>query len=141
VRRREEPPPSPTSRRCCLCPPTSRRLGVRGWRITGHPTSGDRRNVRPTARSPDQRWRSLLLFVLVVSDPHEPTTLRSLAGLHRQCLCRGWPYGHWPFSRHPVLGGRCRSVLLFFAAGVLGTPSSIVHWRVHPSRLVHTGCQ
>jgi len=120
VRRCEEPPSGPTSRHCCLCPPKSRRLGVRGQRITGLPTSGDRRNVRPTALSPDQRWHSLLLFVLVVGDPHEPTMLRSLAGLRRQCLRRGWLYGHWPFPHHPVLGGRRRSVLLFFTAGVLG---------------------
>jgi len=140
VRYCEEPPPGPTSRRCCLCPPKSRRLGVRGRRITGHPTSGDQRDVRPTARSSDQRWRSLLLFVLVVGDPHEAAMLRSLAGLHRQCLRRGWLCGHWPFPRHPVLGGQRWSVLVFFVAGVLGTPSSIVHCRVHPSRLVHTGC-
>ena len=122
-------------------PPKSCRLGVWDRRITGLPTSGDRHNVRPTARSPDQRWRSLLLSVIVVGDPHKPTMLRSLAGLRWQCLCRGWPYHHWPFPRHPVLGGRSRAALFFLTADVLRTPSSIALRRVHPCGILHTRCQ
>ena len=123
MRRCEEPPPGPTSRHCCIYPPKPHWLGVRGGRITGHVTSGGRRNVRPAARFPDQRGRNLLLFVVVVGDPHEPATLRSMAGLHRQCLRRGWLRGHWPLPRHPVLGGRRRSVYRAASSTAGSTPA------------------
>ena len=50
VRHCEEPPPGPTGR--CLRPHLydTRQLDVWGRRVAGHPTSGDRRNVRMTAR-------------------------------------------------------------------------------------------
>ena len=139
--RREEPSPGPPSHRCRFCPSKTYRLDVRGRRITGYPTSVDRRDVRADAQSLDQGWSSLVVFVAVIDDPHEPVTLWGVAGLRRHCFRGGWLYGHWPLPGHPVICGRCSAALVFIVAGVLETPSSIVCRRVHPSRMVHTGCQ
>ena len=136
----EEPPPGPTSRRCRPCPSNTRWLGVWGRRVTGHPTSASWCNVWATAQLSDQRGGSLLL-VIVVGDPHELTMLQGLAGLRWQCFCRRWIHNYWPFPRHPILGGRGRTVLFLLTAGVLRTPSSITLWRVHPHRILHTRCQ
>ena len=141
VCRCEESPPSPTSRHHCPCLSKTRRLGVWGRRVTGHPTSSGRRDVWTTAWPSDQRRCSLFLLLVVVGDSNEPTTLRSLAGLRRQRLRRRWIQRRWPFPRHPVLGGRGRAVLFLLAAGVLRTPSSIALRRVHPRRIFHTRCQ
>ena len=138
VCRCEEPPPGPTSRRC---PSKSGRLGVRGRRITGHPTSIDRCDVRPTARPLDQRRSNFILFFLVVGDPHEPATLWGLAGLRRQRLHSGWLYGYRPLPRYPVLSGRRGAILFLLTAGVLRTPSSIPLRRVHPCGILHPRCQ
>ena len=140
VRRCEEPPPGPTSHRRRLCLSKSRRLCVWGRRVTVHLTSSDRHDVWMTAWPSDQRGCSLLLLVLVIGDPNEPTMLWSLAGLRRQCLHRGWIHCHWPFPRHPVLGGRGRAALFFLTASVLRTPSSIALRWVHPRRILHTRC-
>ena len=75
VRRRKDPSPSRPSRRCRFSSSKPYRLDVRGRRITGYPTSVDRRDVRAAARSPDQGRSSLVLFIVVVDDPHQPTTL------------------------------------------------------------------
>ena len=139
--RREEPSPGPPSRRCRFCLSKSYWLSMRGRRIAGYPTSADRRDVRTAARSSDQRWRNLVLFVLVVGNPYQPTTLWGLPGPRRHCLCGGWLHSHQPLPCHPVFSGRCWSGLAFFATGVLVTPSSIVRRGVHPSGMVHTRCQ
>ena len=83
-----EPPPDPTGR--CLRPRLYgvRWLDVRSRCVTGHPTSGGRRNVRTTVRPPDQRWRDLLLLI-VNGDPDEPTALWRLATLCWQRWRRG----------------------------------------------------
>ena len=141
VCRCEKPPPGPTSRRRRPCLSKTRRLGVWGRRITGHLTSSGRCNVWTTTRPSDQRGCSLLLLIIVVGDPNEPTMLRSLAGLCRQRFRRRWIHHNWPFPRHPVLGGRGGAVLFFLTAGVLRTPSSIAFRRVHPRRIFHTRCQ
>ena len=75
VRRREEPSPGPPSYRCRFCSSKTHRLDVRGRRITGYPTSVDRRVVGAAPWSPDQGRSSLVLFVAVVDDPHEPVAL------------------------------------------------------------------
>ena len=138
---RGEPSPGPTGR--CLRPRLydARRLDVRCRRVAGHPTSGGRRNVRTTVRPPDQIRRGLLLLVAVVGDPDEPTVLWRLAALRWQCLRRRWIRHQRPFSRHSVFGGRGVAVLLLFAAGVSGTLSSVVLWRVHSRGILHAGCQ
>ena len=140
VRRCEEPPPGPTGR--CRRPRLydTRRLDVWGRRVAGHLTSGDRRNVWTTAQPPDQR-RRVLLLVIVIGDLDKPTTLRRLAALRQQRLRKGRIRHQWPFPRHSVLGGRGETVLLFLAAGVLRTPSSIVLWWVHPRGIFYTRCQ
>jgi len=75
MRRCEEPPPGPTGR--CSRPRLydTCRLDVWGRRVAGHLTSGDRRNIRTTAWPPDQRRCGLLLLLVVIGDPNEPTAL------------------------------------------------------------------
>ena len=141
MRHREEPSPSPPDRRCRFCPSKAYRLGVRGRRIPGYPTSVDWHDVRAATRSSDQGRSSLVLFVPVVDDPHESATLLGLASLCRHYLCGGWLHSHWPLPRRSVFYGWGWSALVLFAASVLETPSSIACRRVHPSRMVHTGCQ
>ena len=152
VRCREEPSPSPPSRRCCFCPSRTYCLDVRGRRVPGYPTSVARRDIRAAMWSPDQGRGRLVLFVIVVDNPHKPVTLGGMAGralAHRRvcsrprwnCFCRGWLHSHWPLPGHSVIHGRCWTALVLVAAGVLETPSSIVCRRVYPSRMVHTGCQ
>ena len=141
MRRHEEPSPGPPSRRCRFCPSKTCRLGVRGRQITGYPTSVDWRDVRAAASSSDQGRSSLVLFVPVVGDPHKSALLRGQAGLRWHCLRGGWLHSHWPLPGHPVICGRCSAALVFIAAGVLETPSSIVCRWVHPSRMIHTRSQ
>ena len=137
----EEPPPGPTSRRRHSCLSKTRRLGMWGRRVTGHPTSSGCRDVWTTARPLDQIGCSVLLLLVIAGDSNEPTTLRSLAGLRRQRLHRRWIHRHWPFPRHPVLGGRGRVVLFLLTTSVLRTLSSIALRRVHSRRIFHTRCQ
>ena len=139
--RREETSPGPLSFRCRFCLSMSYWLGVRDRRIAGYLTSAEWRDDRTAARSPDQRWSSLVLFILIVGNPHEPSALWGLAGLRWHYLHGGWLHSHRPFPRHPVFSGRCWSGLAFFATSVLETPSNIVRWAVHPSGMVHTRCQ
>ena len=77
----KEPSRGPPSRRCRFYLSMSYWLGVWGKRIAGYPTSADWRNDRMAARTSDQRWRSLILFVFVVGNPHEPAALRGFTGL------------------------------------------------------------
>ena len=101
MRRRKDPPPGPTGRRCRLCRPKTCQLGVRSKRVTSHPVASDRRDIRTTARPPDQGGRGFLLLVIVISNPDEPAALRRLAALCRQRLCGGQP--PVVFSRPPCL--------------------------------------
>ena len=108
-----EPPPDSTGR--CLRPRLhdARRLDVRSRRVTGHPTSGGRRNVQTTARPPDQRRHGLLLLVVVVGDPDEPTALWRLAAL---CGEGSAANGLFPATLSSVVGARwvCSSSLLVY---------------------------
>ena len=94
----------------------------------------------------------LVLFVIVVDNPHKSAMLGGLTGqplAHRRVRSRSrWDcfrgrllHSHQPLSGHSIISGQCWTVLVLVAAGVLVTPSNIVCWRVHPSRMVHTGCQ
>ena len=131
-----EPPPGPTGWRL-------RSHLYDAWcrRVAGHRISGGRRCVRSTARSPDQRRRGLLLLVVVIGDPDESTALWCLTALRRQRLCGGGVCCHRPFPHHPVLGGRGGVGLLLLTAGVPGTPSSVVLWRIFPRGILHPRCQ
>ena len=113
MRRREEPSPGPPSRSCRFCTSKSYWLDVRGRRIIGYPTSTDRRDVRMDARSSDKR-SSLVLFVLIIGNPHEPAMLRGLAGLRRYFLRRGWLHSYWPFPSCPVFSSRSSSLLVYW---------------------------
>ena len=135
VRRREEPSPGPPSLRCRFCSSKTYRLDMRDRRITSYPTRVDWRDVRAAAWSPDQGRSSLVLFVVVVDDPHKPAMLGGMAGralAHRRvcnhprwnCFRGGWLHSHWPLPRHPVFCGRCWMALVLVAAGVLETPST-----------------
>ena len=111
---RGEPPPGPTG--WCLRPHL---YDARCRRVAGHPISGGRRNVRTTARPPDQTRRGLLLLVVVVGDPDESTALWCLTALRRQRFRRGGVCCQRPFPRHSVFSGRGGTVLLLLTASVL----------------------
>ena len=151
VRRCEEPSPGPPSCSRCFCSSETHWLDVCGRRVTGYPTSVDRRDVGAAPWSPDQGRSSLILFIAVVDDPHEPAAFWGLAGRalpHQRiysrprwvCFRGGWLHSHWPLLCHSVLDGRCWSALVFIAAGVLEAPSNIAWRRVHPNGMVHTRC-
>ena len=152
MRRCKEPSPGPTSCRCCFCSSRTYWLDVRRRRVHDYPTSVARRDVRAAAWSPDQGQGRLVLFIIVVDNPHKPTTLGGMAGrtfAHRRvcsrprwnCFRRGWLHSHWPLPSHSIIRGRCWTALVLLVAGVLETTTNIVRQWVYPSRLVHTGCQ
>ena len=143
MRRCEKPSPGPPSRRCRFCSRTYR-LGVHGRRITGYPTSVDRRNIRTAARPSNQGRSSLVLFIVVVDDPHKPATLVGMAGralAHRSvynrprwnCFSGGWLHSHWPLPSHSIICGRRWTALVLVAAGVFVDESwSAVYLGVYP---------
>ena len=152
MRRCEEPSPGPPSSHGRFCSSRTYRLDVRGRWVPDYPISIDRRDVRATAWSPDQGRGRLVLFVVVVDNPHKPATLGGMAGralAHRRvrsrsrwnCFRGGWLHSHRPFPSYSVICGRRWTALVLVATGVLETPSSIVYWWVYPSRMVHTRCQ
>ena len=105
--RRKDPPPGPAGRRCRLGRSKTSWLDVRSRRVTGHPVASGRRDIRATAWPPDQGRHGLLLLLLVViSDPNEPTVFRRLAALRRQRFRRRRIRRQWPFRRHSIFGGQ-----------------------------------
>jgi hypothetical protein len=151
MRHGEEPSPGPTSHRYCLCSSRSCWPDVSGRRVPGDPTNVARCDVRAAARSPDQGWGHLVLLVVVVDNPDKPASLGCLAGrpfAHRRVcsrpcwnrLCGRWLHSHRSLTGHSIISGPRWTVLIFFADGVLVTPSSIVCRWVHPSRMIHTRC-
>ena len=72
VRRCVEPSLGPPSHCRRLSFSKTHWLDVRRKRVTGYPNSVDRRDVGAAPWSPDQGRSSLVLFIAVVDDPHEP---------------------------------------------------------------------
>jgi len=113
MRRREEPSPGPPSRRGRFCSSRTYWLDVRGRRVADYPISIDRRDVKATAWSPDQGRGRLILYVVVVDNPHKPATLGGMAGralAHRRvrsrscwnCFRGGWLHSHRPFPSYSI---------------------------------------
>ena len=89
---------------------------------------------------------------VVINDSKQSSTFRrsgtrgralagrgSLGRLCRHHPCSGWPSSHWPLAGDPVIGGRHRAIVIFIAAGVSITPSSVIRRRVYPHRVLHAG--
>ena len=130
MRRCEEPSPGPPSRRCRFYSSKTHRLDVRGRRITGYPTSVDRRDVRAAVRSPDQGWSRLVLFIVVVDNPNKPTTLGGMASralAHQRVWSRPrWNCFHGDGST--AMGLFPATLSSVVGAGRLWSSSLLVYW-------------